>query len=75
MVITLRHSFPIRFKIGSKSHLDYPFRRMLVGESFLVSGELLAKVKIALKVYSKSHPNTSFKIEPFGEEIRVWRRK
>jgi len=75
MVITLRHSFPIPFKTGSKSHLDYPFRKMLVGESFTVPPDLLKKVKIAMKVYSNEHPNTLFKIESFGEEIRVWRRK
>jgi hypothetical protein len=75
MVITLRHNFPIRFKTGSKSHLDYPFRKMLVGESFAVPRELLTKVRIALKVYEKQHPGTQFKEEPLGEEIRVWRRK
>jgi hypothetical protein len=77
MVLTLKHDFPLRFKTGSKSHIDYPFRKMLIGESFLVLNEsgLLSKVRIAQKVFEKANPTRKFKEEPATNGIRIWRRK
>ena len=77
MVLTLNHDFPLKFKPGSKSHIDYPFRKMLLGESFLVLEEsgLLSKVRIAQKVFEKANPSRQFKEEPAGNGVRIWRRK
>ena len=77
MVLTLKHDFPLKFKTGSNSHIDYPFRKMLLGESFLVLEEsgLLSKVRIAQKVFEKANPSRQFKEEPAGNGVRIWRRK
>ncbi len=74
-MIRKRHDFVLTKKLGSSSHYDYPFRKMLAGESFFVERDdyLLRKLKKALATFESKNPNRTFSIQSVDNGARVWR--
>ena len=73
-MIAKKHDFVLRPKPGG-SHYDYPFKRMLAGESFFVEKDayLLHKVKKALETFESKNPARTFSIQKLDNGARVWR--
>lgn len=73
-MIRKRHDFVLAKKPGG-SHYDYPFKKMLAGESFLVEKDyyLLKKVRKALSTFEAKNPSRAFSIHSVDNGARVWR--
>lgn len=75
-MITKKHDFVIGREWG-KTHNDYPFRKMLAGESFSVENDpyLLKKTKKALATFQRQNPSRQFTVEKQDNGARIWRVK
>lgn len=75
-MIVKRHDHKITQDWG-KTHNQYPFKKMLVGESFFIENDpyLLKKTKKALVTFKRDNPARDFSVEKQDNGARIWRIK
>jgi hypothetical protein len=74
-MIKLRHDFKILPKSSGSGYLEYPFKRMLVMESFYFEKEdfPLKKIKTAIASFEAKTPGRHFEMQKVDDGYKVWR--